>query len=137
MAISKNFITIEDHRKFGELIKNWVVKPSSRPGTMQDFEKQLNKEGISYNIPAGGALPKVTKINFVDCVEDALVFALPSERMLEVGLDETTSAGGEYAIPQDYNPAYADPTKRTNLSKNERKRIFFARIGDYSIGQCF
>lgn len=144
----RNFFTIlkptPNHENFGKLIKEWADNPESRPTNLTEFRTALEDQGIDYGMPPFNPedpdrdlhLRPIKRIRFVDLHEEELTIVVPSSNMLRIGEHLSTTDGGEYPFPKEYDKAYHGTPKTTGLDKEQRKKIFLARIGDYSVGNC-
>lgn len=128
------FFTIDKHSEFGKLVHKWAKNEEKRPGKPKKFMKLLAKFGITATFPdANSQMGKVRRVKYVDLENDEILVVIPSPKMLRLGLQET-SVGGQYPFPSEYLTAF--PCLPEDLDTDEAKEMFYARIGDYSIGLC-
>ena len=130
-------LLIEDHSKFGKLLKQWAIS-GGQPATVDELEIKLTAEGVAFKWPNGKPSKKQIDYTFLD--NERLTIAMPTKEMIEEGeeLAGTQTPDGSYPLPGDYDKVYVNPVRKTSadFGPGEWDEIYAARFGDYTIAKC-
>ena len=122
MAVER--IEVLDHKAFGEMVVNWSLDPTSRPGTLDELKTQC--EGV-LQIP-----DRITKLSYVDVDLQTFLVRVPNAEMVQESVDRFTNSppAGGYPAPGFYALIGA-------RNQPPDLEILYSRIADYTIAQCF
>ena len=119
-------VEITDYRVLGEIVRQWVDDPGSRPKDVADLRRQLN--GVA-SVP-----PCISEIEFCQGSQEKLVLRLPAKTMLEDSID----AANDPVLP-DPDPLpqfYEDFFRPRHAPVTHPLDLLYSRIADYAISQC-
>jgi hypothetical protein len=119
----------DNWRKWGALVRDFIVSPETRPGSTADLNTLMKNRGIAGNV-AGPDRP----VQFVEYADDGVFYlALPSRAMLEQKLPTITA--GPFPLPAFYTVAFGGAAE-VSLSQDEAESFALRRIGEYTINFC-
>ena len=125
MPISR--VEIIDHGEFGRLVAKWAMLDELlRPQSIADI-----KTAVDQNV----CIP--SRIKYVKWVQpnlETLLVHLPNKEML-VEAEQLFSGNSKlaYILPQFYTDKLVPAGSDVHISNED---LLYARIGDYSVGQC-
>lgn len=133
-----NFFEIDDYSKFGELVKKWATgRESRKPTAPKEFIKLLKEHGIEAKFPdIDTEISTIREVEYADLQNDVLRVTIPTPRMLKVGLNLAENLNGAYPFPEEYKMGFEGQTPELNLTEDQRRELFYARIGDYVVTYC-
>jgi hypothetical protein len=120
---------------WGKLVEKWVKDPSSRPGTLTDFQRQLADNNVPMKLPE-----YLKNVEFLSYKQDVLYIPLPSKEMITEGerwMEEIAERGhgkGKYPLPSFYELAFSGD--QVDLTLDELMDFNRRRIGEYTINLC-
>jgi hypothetical protein len=117
---------ILSYEAFGKLIEKWTLDETSRPQSFAEFKQQV--AGI-IRLP----LPDWIKDFELVYSEDKLLIRLPPKAVLQEAL-AAIKGGQPYPLPAFYERRIVDGDPPDTPEGNER--LFFMRMGDYTITYC-
>lgn len=119
MTISR--VTITDYVGFGKLIADWATGDKPQPKDIDDMRKQCKDVA---HIP-----DRLKNLELVQSTLDTLVIKIPPKEMVEESKRIIPSLAS-YPTPAYYYQKFINGSSMSN------EEFLYARIADYTIGQC-
>lgn len=128
----------DNWRKWGDLVRQWVSDPTSRPATTDAMNAQIVAAGINGSVPGPARAVQFFAYNDGD---GPLYFPLPTERMITAA--ETNLAGiaaqspgqRRYPLQSFYAIAFGG-APQADLALGEMLALERRRLGEYVILEC-
>ena len=147
MPTCENFFNVVKslghHEGLGRLIRDWATgSEKNMPHHIDDLIKLLIDRSpevhashqIPTNVSTSPSLKELRTVRYVKAKEGELIVVIPTKEMLDFGESHIDSQKS-YSLPEEYNVAF-DGAPKAKIKRKERKALFYARIGDYSVNSC-
>ena len=119
MTISR--VTITDYVGFGKLISDWATGAVPQPKDIDDMRNQCKDVA---HIP-----DRIKNLELVQSTLDTLVIKIPPKEMVEES-QRIIPGLASYPTPAYYYQKFINGSSMSN------EEFLYARIADYTIGQC-
>ena len=120
-------VEVINHRLFGEQVKAWAKGAERIPKDLEEFADQLARAGVGLKLP-----DTIKSVKFVQDDPETLIVRLPCRSRLIEAEGHLVGRGGTYPMPAFYEQTFGGRPK-----VGDQLSFQAARIGDYSIAQCF
>ena len=135
-------VTIRDDpdnwRKWGDLVKEWIVNRSAWPRDTAAMQAQMNSAGIDGSIPGPNRAVQFVPYNDSD---GPLVFPLPTMTQVATAEQKLADIAAKppgqrrYPLPSYYAVAFGG-SAMAELGIEELRALARRRLGEYTILEC-
>lgn len=114
------------HDKLGQLVRDWVNDPKSRPKSIEELKTTLKTNGVTAEIGS-----KVESINWVSMeYSESITILLPPTELLS----QDPPGYDGYPLPDFYSQLAFD-NKDKNIIQKDKFRA--SRVGEYTTQRCW